>query len=513
KQESFRILGPEEYMAKLREFGSEELAETYQTVVEISRAIEEAGGRALLVGGSVRDMIAGQISKDFDIEVYGLEADRIEEVVNNFGKVSEVGKAFGILKISLGSGIDIDVSLPRRDSKTGVGHRGFDVETDSNMSIEDAARRRDFTINSVAADPITRELFDPFGGVKDLRERQLRVTDVERFHDDPLRVLRGLQFIARFGLEVEPETAQIMREMIPELKELPKERILEEWKKLLLKSKKPSVGLSAGMMLGIFHEIHPELPPLIETPQEPEWHPEGDVWIHTLMVVDEAAKIVRREQLDPERAWTVMLGALAHDFGKPAVTEFKEGRWKAHGHEPAGAEPTKKFLAALGVDALTRDKVVKTVTDHLTPAMFYVSEVVKGQKISDGAIRRLAQRIHPATIQELVMVAEADHAGRGPFVDREIPEQLLLPDGFPAGRWLLKRARELKVELSKPVNLIQGRQLVQLGFKPGKPIGEMIRLANQLRDEKEFTADMVFAAIDGVTEPTVAVQKLEALLT
>lgn len=507
-----KILSPFDYVEKLEELGSRRHADAYKKVLDISEAVKETGGRVLLVGGSVRDMFFGRISKDFDLEAYGLEPTKLEEVVRRFGQVSDVGRAFGILKISFGEGIDVDISLPRKDSKIGVGHRGFEVKADPNMSIAEAARRRDFTINSMAADPLTSELYDPFGGLKDLRERCLKITDSERFRDDPLRVMRALQFIGRFGLSLDKESAKIIQEMTPQLKELPKERIMEEWKKLLLKSQKPSLGLAAGMSLGVFKEIHPEFPPLAETPQEQEWHPEGDVWVHTLMSVDEAAKIVHQENLETDKAVVVLLSSLCHDLGKVTTTEFKEGRYVSHGHEAAGGEPTKKFLASIGIDNLTREKVVKIVTNHLTPAMFYIDEVVRGRKVSDGAIRRLAKRIYPATIYELTLLAEADHRGRGSFEDPEIPGQLLLPDGFPAGPWLLERARDLDVEKSRPVDLIRGRDLLNFGYKPGRNIGRLITLANQLRDEKEFTKEMIFYALDGVADEKKAIEKLESLL-
>ena len=236
--------------------------------------------------------------------------------------------------------------------------RSVSVKSDPNMTVIEAARRRDFTINSMAGDPLTGELFDPFGGAKDLRNRVLRVTDEERFRDDPLRVMRALQFVGRLGLSIDSESVRIITSMVPELRELPKERIYEEWKKLLLKSEKPSLGLSAGMALGVFKEIHPEFPPLAETPQEPEWHPEGDVWIHTLMAIDEAANIVRQERLDEDGSLVVLFSTLCHDLGKPATTETKDGRIISHGHEPAGEEPAKKFLATLGVPGLLQENEV-----------------------------------------------------------------------------------------------------------------------------------------------------------
>lgn len=513
KETQEKIPLPEEYFKILKENSSEKHAEAYKKVIDIAQAIKEAGGQALLVGGSVRDMILGKISKDFDIEVYGLEAAKVEEIVSRFGKVSDVGRAFGILKMTLGEGVDIDVSLPRVDSKIGEGHRGFEVKTDPRMSIKEAARRRDFTMNSAAADPLTGEVYDPFGGRQDLRSRVLRVTDGERFRDDSLRMMRALQFIGRFGLSLDPESARIIQEMTPELKELPKERIFEEWKKLLLKSEKPSLGLAAGMSLGVLREIHPEFPPLAETPQEPEWHPEGDAWIHSLMVVDKAAEIIRREDLDNKEALVIMLASLCHDLGKAAVTQLDEkGRYISHGHEEASQDPSLKFLDSIGVDNLTRDKVVKLVVNHLKPTLLYTSEVIQKQKISDGVIRRLAQRISPATIRELALVGEADHLGRGPFEDPEIPEQLLLSFGYSPGKWLLRRARAIEVEDSKPTSLTRGKDWLVLGYRPGTHIGKLITLADQLRDEKDYTREQVFQAVYGISDAQEAVKKLEGLL-
>jgi tRNA nucleotidyltransferase (CCA-adding enzyme) len=496
EENEFGIPKAEDFIEVLEDQGLENHAEAYRKVIKIAEGLRDAGGQALLVGGSVRDMQFGKISKDFDLEIYGLEPEAIEEVVSQHGKISEVGKAFGILKVSFGEGIDIDVSCPRTDSKTGEGHKGFAIKADPDMSIEDAARRRDFTINSMAADPLTGELHDPFNGLEDIEKRQLRVTDPERFKDDPLRVMRALQFVGRFGLSIEPETADIIREMAPDLKELPKERIFEEWKKLLLKSDKPSMGLVAGMSLGVFDEIHPEFPPLAETPQEPEWHPEGDVWIHTLMSVDWAKEISSRQELPDDKALTVILSTLCHDLGKATTTEFVDGRYISHGHEPAGDEPTRNFLKTMGVDNKTRDKVVNLVVNHLAPSMLYVSKEIKEEKVGDGAIRRLAKRISPATIEELVAVSMADHMGRGPFEDPEFPEQLLLPDGFPAGPWLLKWSRELGVEKSKPVDLIRGRDLINLGFDPSVEFSVVIELANRLRDDKNFTREIVLQKIN-----------------
>lgn len=209
-----------------------------------------------------------------------------------------------------------------------------------------------------------------------------------------------------------------------------------------------------------------------------------------------------------------MSSALCHDLGKPAVTEFKEGRIRSHGHESDGEEPTKKFLATLGAPGAVRERVSKLVINHLAPSLFYIDEAVRGKEVKAGAIRRLAERISPATIQELALVAESDHLGRGPFIDPEVPDQLLLDfKEYLAGEWILKRARALAIEKSKPADLFQGRDLMNLGFKQGKHMGEIIRLGNRLRDEKEFTREMVLEKIfEGSANPQKVIEKLTALL-
>lgn len=516
KHPEAKIPAPADYLKKLRDLGHEDLAQTYEKVLLIAEKIKEVGGKALLVGGCVRDIFFNKISKDFDIEIYGLTPKQIEDQVSGLGKVSDVGKAFGILKISFGQGIDIDVSLPRKDSKVSSGHKGFEVQADPNMSVAEAAKRRDFTINSMAADPLTGELYDSYHGLDDIKNRILRITDPERFRDDPLRVMRALQFIGRFGLSLDHKSAKVMIEMIPLLKELPEERILEEWKKLLLKSEKPSVGLSAGMALGILKEIHPSFPPLAKMPQDREWHPEGNVWDHTLMVVDQAAIIAKREKLPAEEALVVLLGALCHDLGKATTTKFRadeEGNVRviSYGHEPEGKDPTLKFLRQIKMDTETTDKVVRCVANHLFPTFLYEEEVKKGTKVSDGAIRRLAKKIYPATIKELVLVAEADHLGRGPFPDERDPGQKLFPSNFPAGDWMLERARILNVEKSKPADLLLGRDLLSLGLEPGPAFGKIIHLANDLRDDHEYTQEKIIEVIKGSKNNEEALSRLEQL--
>jgi len=478
---------------QLMKNGFIEQAEAFEKIIDFAQIIKEMGGRALLVGGSVRDEFMGMVPKDYDIEVYNISPEKIREIAKSLGQVNEVGFAFGVLKVRIGD-IDIDVSLPRRESKTGAGHKDFAVSADPYMSIKEAARRRDFTFNSLAKDILSGEVYDYFGGVKDIEQRILRVTDEERFRDDPLRVLRGVQFIGRFGLSVDDRTAQIMREMRSELKHLPKERIREEWVKLFLKSKKPSLGLQAAMEWGIFHEMHPEIIDLTTTSQDPQWHPEGDVWIHTMMVVDEAAKIVEREQLPDKEALIVMLAAFCHDFGKPLTTQSVEGKIRSYGHEEAGMQTANKFLSQIGIEASLRDAITKLVAEHLKPSLFYLQETQQGEKITDGAIKRLASRINPATLRHLVCVAQADHCGRGLLVDPNEPEKFFLPLDYPAGKWLLERARALGIDKEKPKPVLFGRDLIALGFEPGPLFGEIIRSAEEKHVEG-FEREQILALI------------------
>ena len=279
--------------------------------VAIARAVREAGGRALIVGGWVRDRLMGHPSKDIDVEVFGIDAVRLKEILQRFGSVNTVGESFTVYKVG-----GLDVSIPRRESKTGRGHKGFNVTGDPALSYEDAARRRDFTINAISWDPLTGEYVDPFDGRGDIERRVLRAVDASTFADDSLRVLRAIQFAARFEFSVDPTTRDLCRGL--PLDDLPAERIWGEIEKLLLRARKPSIGFALALELGVIERLFPELDALVGCPQEPEWHPEGDVWIHTLLVIDEARK--RIDDLEYPQQVALMLGAVCHDLGKPPTT-------------------------------------------------------------------------------------------------------------------------------------------------------------------------------------------------
>jgi len=423
----------------------------------IASAARSAGGRALVVGGWVRDALRGAPSKDLDMEIFGVAEPDLPALLQPFGRVDAVGHSFPVYKVVADSGgtrVEVDVALPRRESKAGRGHKAFRVQGDPHMSIRDAARRRDFTINAVSLDPLTGALEDPFGGRADLTARLLRVVDPDTFGDDSLRVLRAVQFAARFDFSLEPATFALCRS-IP-LDDLPAERIWSELEKLLRQAPRPSIGLRLAWDLGVVERLLPELAPLATCPQEPEWHPEGDVWTHTLLVVDEAR--ARNGDLDRPQLLTVMLGALCHDLGKPATTSVIDGRIRSPGHEEAGVPPTLSLLDRLNVHSIdgydVRGQVAALVAQHLKPGQFH-----KAPSVSDGAFRRLAQKVD---CELLARVARADCHGRTGRFD------------CSAMDWFIDRARAIGVERRPPAPLLLGRHLLALGVKPGPRVGEIL---------------------------------------
>lgn len=434
-------------------------------ITELSLAIRDLGGRALLVGGCVRDALMGKAPKDWDLEVYNLDPERLREVLDQFGPVNVVGEAFTVYKL----GRDLDVSIPRRERKSGRGHRAFVIEGDPEMSVVEATKRRDFTINAILQDPLTGEIIDPFSGQQDIDRGLLRAVSVETFAEDSLRVLRAAQFAARFEFEIDPATVELCRAI--DLSDLPAERIWGELEKLLLQSRRPSTGIEWLLKLGAIEKLFPEIHNLIGVPQEPEWHPEGDVFVHTLLAVDRARELI--DDLPYAKQVTVMLATLAHDFGKPATTEFVEGRLRSRGHEEAGVAPAEEFLHRINVHTIdgynVRAQVIALVREHLKPGEFYK----KRDEVGEGAFRRLARRCEPDL---LYRVAKADSLGRNaPWVPRE---QWY---GSEAQEWFIERSRELEVEQRPPEPILLGRHLLDLGLEPGPRMGEITRAVYEMQ--------------------------------
>lgn len=437
----------------------------------------------MLVGGCVRDELMGIESTEWDMEVYGVEPERLRDILAEFGEVNAVGEAFTVYKV----GKDLDVSIPRRDRKTGRGHKAFIVEGDPLMSFEEASSRRDFTINAILKDSLTGEIVDPFNGREDIERKIIRHVSDDTFAEDSLRVMRAAQFAARLEFEIASETVELCKSF--DVTDLPKERIWGELEKLLLKSRRPSIGLKWLYELGVVDQIFPELKSLVGVPQEPEWHPEGDVDVHTLMVADEARKLI--DDLPYERKVAVMLGAVAHDFGKPPTTEFIDGRTRSRGHDEAGVEPTLSFLDTLGIFTLNgfdvRDQIVQLVRYHLKPGEYYKAK----SPVGDGAFRRLARKVEPDL---LYRVAKADSLGRNPDW---LPKEKWF--GSEAQEWFIEKVRELQIEKKAPDPILLGRHLIELGLEPSPKFKQILDAVYEMQlDGKIVSLEEAREAADGM---------------
>lgn len=430
----------------------------------------------MLVGGCVRDELMARSVKDWDLEIYGVQPEALRELLERFAveqgeALNAVGEAFTVYKI----GSDLDVALPRREKKVSRGHKGFIVEGDPDMTFEEACFRRDFTANAILKDPLTGEIIDPFNGREAIDQKILRHVSDASFAEDSLRVLRAAQFAGRLGFDIAPETVELCRSI--DVTDLPKERIWGELEKLLLQSEKPSVGLQWLYDLGVVDQLFPELASLVGVPQEPAWHPEGDVDVHTMMVADEARMLI--DDLDYPRQVTVMLGAVCHDLGKPPTTEFVDGRTRSLGHDEAGVEPTITFLDRLGIHTLhgfdVREQVIQLVRYHLKPGMYYLSKTPVG----DGAFRRLARKVEPDL---LYRVAKADSLGRYPDWDRS-----KMVFGSEAQEWFIEKVRSLQVEKTAPDPILMGRHLLELGLEPGPTFKKILDAVYERQLDGEIT--------------------------
>ena len=429
-------------------------------------AIRVAGGRPMLVGGCVRDafLSPGGRAKDIDVEVYGVaDLGVLAGALPSGGRVTEAGKSFGVLKIHAGE-TEVDVALPRRDSKTGAGHRGFDVVTDGSLDFRTASGRRDFTINSVMYDPQTGDVIDHWGGLADLRARVLRHT-TGAFSEDPLRVLRGVQFAARFGFRLAPETAALCRQLTGVFGELPAERVWGEVEKFATRGRFITAGLAALAESG--WECHfPQVAALHGVPQDPCWHPEGDVHVHTGLAGDQAARLADQAGLTGADRFVAVMAAVCHDFGKPEHTFWMADGWHSNGHAGGGVQPARQFLHAAGAPRHLVTRILPLVRDHMTPLTAQPNQ---------RNVRRLARRLVPASMAELALVSAADCKGRGD------------PDAAsPADAWL-EVAAGLRVEAKPATGLLTGRHLIAHGLTPGPVFKDILAGALAAQDAGEFT--------------------------
>lgn len=425
------------------------------TLIRIAAAINVQGGRAFYVGGCVRDRLLGLDSKDIDVEVFGLAPAELERVLAGFGAVDTVGRSFGVYRLK---GLAADFALPRRERKTGSGHRDFAVTVAPDIDFAEAARRRDFTINSLLEDILTGEVLDCCGGREDLRRGIIRHVSELTFGEDPLRVYRAAQLAARLAFEIHPATVSLCRRM--DLAFLSPERILAEWEKILLLAARPSLGLRRLREMEVLRRRHPRLAALAGCPQNPVFHPEGDVWEHTLLVVDAAASL-RTEAKNPR---VLMWAALLHDIGKPEVTTLTGGKYTSRGHDGIGAKLADEFLTDLRADKALRRKVGELIREHMMPFFLYR----RREEVTPAGLRRLANRVD---LGELLLLAQADFYGKGGRRDFD-----------PIAQWYEAKITELALPVVKGIHpLVQGRDLLALGLSPGPAFAGILQRAFELQ--------------------------------
>lgn len=419
---------------------------------DFAKAVGARGGRAYFVGGCVRDTFLGLESKDFDIEVHGIDQLDLEHILESFGTVARVGESFGVYKLA---GNDIDVALPRTEVKVGDGHRDFDVAVNPQLGIKEAARRRDFTMNALYEDVLTGDVSDPYGGLADLRAGVIKHVDGGTFGEDPLRVLRAAQFAARFDMRIDASTVELCRTM--QLEHLPHERIAEETKKALLKAKRPSLYFRALREMGQLKGWFDEVDALIGVEQNPCFHPEGDVFEHTMLVLDSAAALRDRA------SWSLglMLSALCHDMGKPKATfRLETGRIVSYGHENEGIAVAAAFLDRVFHEKRLRQYVLNMVKLHMRP----------GSLLNANAKQKSFTKLFDESCcpVDLCLLAQSDwegSTGGEPFATVE--DRL-------AGH--LQRFEEL---MARPY--VKGDDLIAAGVEPGPKMGEVLAFAHKVR--------------------------------
>lgn len=422
-----------------------------QMASEIAKLVDAAGGRTFFVGGFVRDRVLGRENKDIDIEVHGITVEKLEEILAELGEQTEMGASFGIFGLR---GYDLDIAMPRKEEATGRGHRDFKVDIDPFIGTYKAAIRRDFTINAMMQDVLTGEIVDHFGGLDDISAGVLRHVNDDTFAEDPLRVLRAAQFAARFNFSVAEETVSLAKTM--DLTALSWERIAGELQKALLKADAPSIFFREMRRMNQLAYWFPEMEQLIGLEQNPEYHPEGDVWTHTLMVMDEAARL--REEADYPLG--LMVTAMVHDMGKAVCTTIDEsGIIRSIGHENE-SELIEKALARITTEIRLKKYVHNMTRLHMRPVS--LAKQTEKQKPYD---KLFDQSVDP---HDLLLFAKADYLGRKDVPDYTETEQLLQ-----------EKLRKFDELMAKPY--VMGRDLVEMGLTPGPEFKELLEYAHTLR--------------------------------
>jgi tRNA nucleotidyltransferase (CCA-adding enzyme) len=431
-------------------------------VSALAQVVAEAGGRLFVVGGWVRDRLNGETSKDFDLEVLGLSREQISELLIPFGFSKPVGRQFPVWRQTREG---LDLAYPRAGGEADLAHSNSALEA----AFREASRHRDLTINAMGWDPITNRLIDPWNGRRDLEARLLRAVSEETFGADPLRVLRVARLRARFEGRVDLGLEELCRGL--DLRALPSERIAMELRRILCDSERPSIAFEFLVDVGQL-EVFGPLAALRGVAQDPRWHPEGDVFVHTCMVVDRAAGIARDEGLTGASHEILLFAALCHDLGKPETTSFEaDGRIRSLGHEVASAGLTRAWLKGL---CLADDRVraiESLVANHLAPSQFV------GQGAGARAYRRLARKLARAgmTVVDLERVARADHLGR--------TTENAIAGLYPAGDSFLRSASAADIREGAPADVVSAEALMKRGIEPGPILGQLLARCREIQDE------------------------------
>lgn len=428
-----------------------------------------------MVGGCVRDDLLGIESKDIDIEVYGLSYEQMSKALKSAFKVNQVGQSFNVLKIDN----EFDLTIPRRESKSGSGHKGFDVQADPTMTFSEAASRRDLTINAIGM-RADGSIVDPFHGTEDLKAGILRAP-TEAFCEDPLRVLRSMQFAARFGFTMEPRTVELCRRVRSEFSTLSPERIYMEWYKWAAKGKYPSKGLELLRQTG-WIDCFPELAALQGVQQNPAWHPEGDAFDHTGLVCDAAAQLADEQQLSTQERVILLFAALCHDFGKAISTyQDSQGVWRSPLHVKKGKPIIKRFLSNMKPPNWLLENVVPLCSNH----MIYQG-VPRIENPTPSMLRKLSEQLEPSNINLWSLLCTADKIGRERKKKEKNASSVASFASSPFRFWL-EKARKMQIDTQKPKPLLQGRDLLPWGIAAGPQMGEILKQAWEAQLDGAFT--------------------------
>lgn len=414
---------------------------------KIAQKVKDAGGRVFYVGGYVRDKLLNIENKDIDIEVHGIEPETLNEILKEFGTPLTYGKSFGIVSLR---DYHLDIAMPRTETSYGIGHRDFDIKIDPYVGYEKAARRRDFTINALMQDVITDEILDYFNGLDDLKNGIIKAVDPISFIEDPLRVLRAAQFASRFNFKIDEETINLCSSI--DITQISKERVMEELKKAFLKSDKPSIFFNVLRQMNQLDYWFKEIKDLINTPQDPIYHPEGDVYNHTMDVLDRS--IIYKNEVSDQFEFEML--ALVHDLGKVVTTETINGRIHAYGHEIKGLPLIKSLL-----NRLDNEKHLKKYLLNMTPLHMRLYSLVQNNSSNKSFNHLFDEAIEP---KDLIYFTIIDKSDKTPdeYIDR-----------------MFKQLDIYEQIMNTPH--VEGDDLIKMGFKPDKNFKVLLDYAHKMR--------------------------------